>query len=120
MIIIRDLIIRSKRAAEKFADKVSEWFGTPLFLFLNIGFWLIWISIGIEPFPFGELTMLLSMQAIIMSILILAAANRQQRKEKELAEHDRQRDMAVHEQVEDIHDDVEAIKHMLDEIVDDE
>lgn len=111
---------KAKKTAERFADIVSEWFGTPLFLFINLAFWIFWIATQQEPFPYGELTMLLSMQAIIMSILILAAANRQQRKEKELAEHDRERDMAVHEQVEDIHDDVEAIKHMLDEIVDDE
>ena len=55
-----------------------------------------------------------------MSILILNAANRQQRKEKEIAQQDRQRDEAVHEQVYDIHEDVERIKHMLDDFIEDD
>jgi uncharacterized membrane protein len=53
-----------------------------------------------------------------MSILILNAANRQQRKEREIAAQDRERDEIVQDHVEDIHDDVERIKNMLDEMVD--
>lgn len=118
--IIRRLFQKLNNFAEKIADTASEWFGTPLFLFLNVAFWIFWIAIQAEPFPYGELTMLLSMQAILMSVLILSAANRQQRKEKEDAVNDRERDMAVHEHVEEIAEDVEAIKHILDEIVEDE
>ena len=65
-------------------------------------------------------TLIVSLQAILMSILILNAANRQQRKEKEIAEKDRHRDEMVKGRVEDIHDDVERIKNLLDEMIEDD
>lgn len=118
--IIKHLLHKFNKATEQVSDKFSEWFGRPWFLLLNISFWVLWIGRGTEPFPYGELTMMLSMQAIIMSILILNAANVQQRKEREIAERDRQRDIAVRDQVDDIHEDVELIKDMLDEVLEDE
>ena len=92
------------------ADFASEWFGTPVFLVLNFLFWIVWILDGWE---IDEFTLLVSLQAILMSILILNAANRQQRKEKEIAQQDRRRDEEVQYKVEDIHEDVERIKELL-------
>jgi uncharacterized membrane protein len=92
------------------ADLASEWFGTPVFLILNFLFWAVWILDG---WKIDEFTLLVSLQAILMSILILNAANRQQRKEKEIAQQDRRRDEEVQYKVEDIHEDVERIKELL-------
>lgn len=84
---------------------------------LNIIFWILWIG---EKWETDEFTLIVSLQAILMSILILNAANRQQRKEREIAAQDRERDELVQDHVEDIHQDVERIKNMLDEMVEDE
>lgn len=55
-----------------------------------------------------------------MSIFILSAANRQRRKERQIAAEDRERDELVQDHVEEIHDDVERIKSMLDDLVDED
>lgn len=99
------------------SDFATEWFGTPLFLFMNFIFWGLWIG---EHWETDEFTLIVSLQAILMSILILNAANRQQRKEREIAAQDRERDELVQDHVEDIHSDVERIKNMLDDMVDED
>jgi uncharacterized membrane protein len=115
VIKVREKFRKINHKAEELADLATEWFGTPLFLLLNILFWTFWI---VKHWNIDEFTLIVSLQAILMSILILNAANRQQRKEREIAAQDRERDEIVQDHVEDIHDDVERIKNMLDEMVD--
>ena len=73
---------------EKFADWLTAKFGSVLFLSINALWFLIWISInsglvpGIEPFdpfPFGLLTMVVSLEAIFLAIIVLISQNREAR-----------------------------------------
>jgi uncharacterized membrane protein len=114
---IRQLFRKLNTKAEHVSDIISEWFGTPVFLLLNIILWIIWLWLHISV---DELTLAVSLQAILMSIFILSASNRQIRKEKQIAAEDRQRDEMVQDHVEEIHDDVERIKSMLDDLVDED
>ena len=113
---IKNLLHKLNHKAEHLADLASEWFGTPVFLILNFLFWAVWI---LDDWEIDEFTLLVSLQAILMSILILNAANRQQRKEKEVAQQDRRRDEEVQYTVEDIHEDVERIKELLSDDTED-
>lgn len=69
----------------KFADKLTEWFGTSAFLIGNVVFFVIWILLntgvlGFKPFdeyPFNFLTMVVSLEAIVLSIIVLISQNRQ-------------------------------------------
>lgn len=87
------LVVQSFRAkadakrtlSDKFADKLTAKFGTVLFLGLNALWFLVWIVInmglipGIEPFdpfPFGLLTMIVSLEAIFLAIIVLISQNR--------------------------------------------
>ena len=74
--------------AEKFADLMTIKFGSVLFLSLNAVWFLSWILIntgmipGIEPFdpfPFGLLTMVVSLEAIFLAIIVLISQNREAR-----------------------------------------
>lgn len=103
--------------AEQISDILSEWFGTPVFLLINVIVWIIWFEQGLSV---DILTLAVSLQAILMSIFILSAANRQRRKERQIAAEDRERDELVQDHVEEIHDDVERIKSMLDDLVDED
>ncbi len=67
------------------ADSMTSWFGTITFLLLNAAFFGIWILINIgdvpgikpfDPFPFGFLTMIVSLEAIFLSIIVLISQNR--------------------------------------------
>ena len=89
----RRLVIQSFRAkadakrtlADKFADTLTSKFGTVFFLGLNALWFLVWIVVntglvpGVEPFdpfPFGLLTMIVSLEAIFLAIIVLISQNR--------------------------------------------
>jgi uncharacterized membrane protein len=72
----------------KMADWISEFSGSLPFLFIHIGIFFVWIVLnigplgrssmgGFDPFPFGLLTMVVSLEAIILSVFVLLSQNRQ-------------------------------------------
>lgn len=74
-----------RSASDKVADFLTESFGTVLFLTLNAVWFLIWILINMglipgipvfDPYPFGLLTMIVSLEAIFLAIIVLISQNR--------------------------------------------
>jgi uncharacterized membrane protein len=72
----------------KIADWISEFSGSLPFLFIHILIFAAWIVLnvqpvastrigGFDPFPFGLLTMVVSLEAIILSVFVLLSQNRQ-------------------------------------------
>ncbi len=71
--------------AEKLADAITESTGSVVFLILNAYWFAVWIILNtniipgikaFDPFPFGLLTMIVSLEAIILSIFVLLSQNR--------------------------------------------
>lgn len=72
----------------KMADWISEFSGSIPFLAIHIVIFFVWIVLnvrplsamsfgGFDPFPFGLLTMVVSLEAIILSVFVLLSQNRQ-------------------------------------------
>ena len=73
----------------KVADWISEFSGSLPFLFIHCGLFFVWIVLNVgklaeihpiggwDPFPFGLLTMVVSLEAIILSVFVLLSQNRQ-------------------------------------------
>lgn len=70
---------------ERLADFLTRFFGTLVFLFVNVtlfGFWLLmnhgflWDLQPFDPFPFELLVTIVSLEAIILSIIVLISQNR--------------------------------------------
>ena len=70
----------------RLADLLTKYFGTPQFLIYNLAIFVVWIGFnsrlipGIEPFdpfPFILLTMTVSLEAIVLTIIVLMSQNRQ-------------------------------------------
>lgn len=67
------------------ADLVANFSGSITFLVLHVGIFAAWIALNVDalpfgdfdPFPFGLLTMAVSLEAIILSTLLLFSSNRQ-------------------------------------------
>jgi uncharacterized membrane protein len=70
------------------ADWISDFSGSLPFLFIHCGVFLAWILLntnplihtaigGFDPFPFGLLTMAVSLEAIILSVFVLLSQSRQ-------------------------------------------
>jgi len=88
-------------AVGKSTEAIARFLGTPRFLIYLTVFcavWLAWNSMGPEGLRFDKaengftaLTLMLSLQASYAAPLILLAQNRQDDRDRVMAEHDRQR-----------------------------
>ena len=74
-------------------QRVSDWLawfsGSVQFLVLHIAWFIVWVSMNtilpvdhFDPFPFGLLTMIVSLEAIFLSCFVLISQNRQVEKDR--------------------------------------
>jgi uncharacterized membrane protein len=79
---------RSRSFMTQLATDLTMYSGSPLFLFLNIFIFVFWLTVNsgfipgivpFDPYPFGLLTMVVSLEAIMLSIFVLVAQNRSAR-----------------------------------------
>jgi uncharacterized membrane protein len=76
-------------ALERVADWIAWFSGSMYFLTLNAVWFFVWIGVNVldigipqfDPFPFGLLTMIVSLEAIFLSIFVLISQNRQAEKD---------------------------------------
>src|SRR3546814_55408 len=77
---------RIKTLEDKLADKITAFAGSMKFVYFHTTWFVIWILINIgifglglkfDEFPFGLLTMIVSLEAIFLSTFILISQNRQ-------------------------------------------
>lgn len=94
--------------AEKTADWMVATFGSFTFQVFNVFWFAIWIIINIglvpgitpfDPFPFGLLTMIVSLEAIMLAIFVLISQNREAKLEDIREEIDLQVDVITEEEV---------------------
>lgn len=78
-----------RTAVERAADWISAFSGSIPFLMLHIVLFAGWIATNsipglpaFDPFPFGLLTMVVSLEAIILSVFVLLSQNRQIAKDR--------------------------------------
>jgi len=74
-----------EKRIEELADWTAETSASPWFLIIHAVWWGCWIGFKVEPFPYGLLTMILSLEAIILSALILSSSNREGEAEKKIS-----------------------------------
>ena len=74
----------------KVADWIADFSGSLPFLFLHLGFFAVWIGYNsvmpearrFDGYPYGFLTLVVSLEAIILSVFVLLSQNRQVAREK--------------------------------------
>jgi CRP/FNR family cyclic AMP-dependent transcriptional regulator len=80
-----------RTTVQKAADWIADFSGSIPFLMLHIAFFAAWILLNVpripgapmfDPFPYGLLTMVVSLEAIILSVFVLLSQNRQVAKER--------------------------------------
>jgi len=88
---VNDQIPDTRSGAQRAADWIAEFSGSMSFLLLNMSVFFAWIVINtnlvpgiraFDPFPFGLLTMAVSLEAIFLSIFVLISQNRQAAKDR--------------------------------------
>ncbi|MBX7174434.1 MAG: DUF1003 domain-containing protein [Pyrinomonadaceae bacterium] len=73
---------------QRIADWIAWFSGSMQFLIINALFFIVWIVLNVipgetqfDPFPFGLLTMIVSLEAIFLSCFVLISQNRQSEKD---------------------------------------
>ncbi len=86
-VLVRHADERSRNLQDRIADAIIGFAGSMPFVYLPIVWFTLWIALGVEDFPFGFLTMLVSLEAIFLSTFVMISQNRANQKREALAEH---------------------------------
>jgi uncharacterized membrane protein len=102
----------------KLFQKVSDWaavsFGSPWFFLFHISWWGLWVVVPVEPFPYGLLTLVVSLESILLSGLILNATNRSGEEDRRIIVKDLKLDQATHNHIEEMRRHLKQIMDKLD------
>jgi uncharacterized membrane protein len=107
-----------------FAEQFARFMGTAQFLLymtLVVAVWVLWNWLAPadakwDPYPFIFLTLILSLQASYAAPLILLAQNRQEHRDKVIAEQDRQANARAHADMEFLAREVAALRMAVGEV----
>ena len=91
---------------DRIADAVAAFMGSWAFVILHVLWFSTWIIFRIEPFPYGLLTMIVSLEAIMLSTFIMMSQNRQAAKDRLQADED------YHTNVKAEHEVLQVLSHL--------
>ncbi len=107
-----------------FAEQFARFMGTAQFLIymtLFVAIWILWnwlapADLDWDEYPFIFLTLMLSLQASYAAPLILLAQNRQEHRDKVIAEQDRQANARAHADMEFLAREVASLRMAVGEV----
>jgi uncharacterized membrane protein len=107
-----------------FAEQFARFMGTARFLLYMTAFVAIWVTwnaavpgrSSFDDYPFIFLTLMLSLQASYAAPLILLAQNRQEHRDKVIAEQDRQANARAHADMEFLAREVASLRMAVGEV----
>ena len=86
--LLRQVQSRSESLQNRIADRITQFSGSMTFIYIHIVWFALWISLRVEKFPFGLLTMLVSLEAIFLSTFVLISQNRADERRQAMADHE--------------------------------
>jgi uncharacterized membrane protein len=79
---------RGRSVQNQIADVITHFAGSMPFIYMHVIWFTLWISLGVENYPFGLLTMVVSLEAIFLSTFVMISQNRADAKRQALADHE--------------------------------
>ena len=77
---------RAENAQNRAADRITTFSGSMLFVYIHMLWFGLWIGLGVEKYPFGLLTMIVSLEAIFLSTFVMISQNRADAKRQVIAD----------------------------------
>jgi uncharacterized membrane protein len=77
---------RTEDAQSRIADRITAFAGSMTFVYLHVIWFGCWIGFGVEKYPFGLLTMIVSLEAIFLSTFVMISQNRADAKRQVIAD----------------------------------
>ena len=84
--LLRHNELRLQSAQSRMADAITSFAGSMTFVYVHIAWFTLWIVIGIEHYPYGLLTMIVSLEAIFLSTFVMISQNRADARRQVLAD----------------------------------
>jgi CRP/FNR family transcriptional regulator, cyclic AMP receptor protein len=107
-------------ALERITDAIAAFSGSLQFLALHAIWFGLWIGLNsipglpaFDPFPFGLLTMCVSLEAIFLSVIVLLSQNRQSVKDRIRADVDYEVNLKAELEVSHLHEKVDHLHAVL-------
>lgn len=97
-----DAYEEARSAGAAIADKVASFVGSWEFVYLHIVWFGFWMILPVEPYPFGFLTMIVSLEAILLSTFIMMSQNRQAERDRHQATADYETNIMAKSEIEDL------------------
>ena len=105
---------------ERITDAIAAFSGSLMFLALHGIWFLVWIGLNtipglaaFDPFPFGLLTMCVSLEAIFLSVIVLLSQNRQSAKDRIRSDVDYEVNLKAELEVSHLHEKVDQLHAVL-------
>ena len=76
---------RQQSIENRIADRITAFSGSMRFVYLHAIWFAAWIGFGVEAYPYGLLTMIVSLEAIFLSTFVMISQNRADAKREVLA-----------------------------------
>ena len=76
---------RRQSIENRVADHITAFSGSMRFVYLHVIWFSCWIGFGVEAYPYGLLTMIVSLEAIFLSTFVMISQNRADAKREVLA-----------------------------------
>lgn len=92
----------NRSIGDRIADFVADFVGSWPFVLLHVVWFSIWILLQIESFPYGLLTMAVSLEAIFLTTLVMMSQNRQEERDRTQAEADYETNLKAKEEIEEL------------------
>ena len=106
---LKEEFAKIQTAQDKAADKITSFAGSMSFVYMHALVFAIWIAYnliakksGFDPFPFGLLTLIVSLEAIFLSTFVMLSQNRQSKQADLRAELDYEVNVKAEKEVAEI------------------
>lgn len=105
---IKQLVSERKSISDKISDKITQFCGNIFFVYLHVAWFAIWLVYNtiskqpFDPYPFGMLTLVVSLEAIILATFIMISQNQQGEITDLRSEADYQTDLKVEKKIAEI------------------
>ena len=77
---------RAESVQNRIADRITTFAGSMAFVYISIIWFASWIGFGVEKYPYGLLTMIVSLEAIFLSTFVMISQNRADAKRQIVAD----------------------------------
>jgi uncharacterized membrane protein len=84
--LMRQAQERAKSVENRIADRITAFAGSMQFVYIHVAWFGCWIGFGVEKYPYGLLTMIVSLEAIFLSTFVLISQNRAEAKRQAIAD----------------------------------